>query len=122
MSVKQGSAWCATCRRQTLHEKPKINNTLHLILTVLTLGIWLLVWAGLGLASASKRLRCTVCGSKQGASAVAHVAGESIAEDWRRVREAVRSEEAVDRETAPEKDGEIPPSTWLPSEARPPRQ
>lgn len=65
MGTVQASHYCATCQRQTLHTKPRINNILHLILSVLTLGIWaVLVWIPLGIKNRSTRTRCMVCGTK----------------------------------------------------------
>jgi hypothetical protein len=49
--------------------KPKINHVLHLILTLVTLGLWSLVWLTLGIISSAKGFRCTQCGTKAGQGA-----------------------------------------------------
>jgi hypothetical protein len=46
--------------------KPRINHVLHLILTLVTVGVWGLVWLTLGIISAAKGFRCTQCGTKMG--------------------------------------------------------
>jgi len=61
--VKQSSSYCKTCGKQTLHTKETPNHILHLLLSVFTLGLWLLVWLALVLISSGKRPRCSVCGS-----------------------------------------------------------
>lgn len=66
MSVKQSSAYCHVCGRQSLFQKPRINHVLHLILSLVTLGLWLLVWAILGIINAGKQPRCTTCGATLG--------------------------------------------------------
>lgn len=65
MSVSQSSHYCATCGQQRLFVKQKPNHVLHLILSVLTVGIWaLFVWIPLTMIAASKGARCTTCGQK----------------------------------------------------------
>lgn len=110
--VIQTSHYCATCQRQTLHVKPRINNVLHLVLSVLTVGIWLVVWAALGLGNSAERARCSVCGSKPGLAAVSHEVKSAFA----------GSPVLRTRGSAPSPGGdEVAPSTWLPPGARPPR-
>jgi hypothetical protein len=69
VSVVQSSAFCHTCGKQSLFQKPRVNHVLHLILTVLTLGLWGFVWLTLGILNSSKGSRCVTCGMKQGATA-----------------------------------------------------
>jgi hypothetical protein len=66
VSVKQSSAYCHVCQRQSLFQKPRINHVLHLILSIVTLGLWLIVWLILGIINASKSPRCTTCGATMG--------------------------------------------------------
>lgn len=70
MPVKQTSAYCNVCQRQSLFQKPRINHVLHLILSIVTLGLWLLVWAILGIINTGKSPRCVTCGSTPGAGAI----------------------------------------------------
>jgi hypothetical protein len=60
--VKQLTAWCPVCGRQSLFQKPRINHVLHLILSIVTLGLWLFVWAFLGFVNSSRQPRCSTCG------------------------------------------------------------
>ena len=71
MSIKQSSAYCHVCQRQTLFQKPKLNHVLHLILTILTVGVWGLVWLVLAIAHAAKPDRCVTCGTAKGHGAIA---------------------------------------------------
>lgn len=59
----QSTAYCPVCQRQTLYAKEGLNHVLHLILTLVTLGLWGIVWIILGIASAAKPTRCTQCGT-----------------------------------------------------------
>jgi hypothetical protein len=64
VSVVQTSGYCPVCQRQSLFIKPRINHVLHLILSILTVGIWaLFVWLPLGFINSGKRPRCQTCGS-----------------------------------------------------------
>jgi hypothetical protein len=53
---------CRICARPTLHLAQKPNHILHVILTVLTAGIWLLVWIAVALHTRDTDSTCTVCG------------------------------------------------------------
>jgi hypothetical protein len=66
VSVKQSSAYCNVCQRQSLFQKPRINHVLHLILSIVTFGLWLFVWLILGIINAGKEPRCTTCGAAPG--------------------------------------------------------
>jgi hypothetical protein len=66
MAEVQTSGWCHVCQQQRMMTKPKINHVLHLILTLVTLGLWSLVWITLAIINASKGSRCVQCGTKQG--------------------------------------------------------
>jgi hypothetical protein len=108
MSVVETSTYCATCRRQTLHHKQRVNHVLHLILSILTAGLWaVFVWLPLGAMNTSRRMRCTVCGTKPGLATVKHEIAEAFG-----ARQPAASLPM---------NGEVPPSTWLPPGAREPR-
>lgn len=53
---------CRTCGKPTLHLVRKPNHVLHVLLSMFTLGAWLLVWAML--AFREPRAVCTVCGTR----------------------------------------------------------
>lgn len=61
--MKQTSSYCKTCGKQTLHTKQTPNHILHLLLSLVTLGLWLIVWLIIVVANSGKRPRCSVCGS-----------------------------------------------------------
>ncbi len=53
--------YCRTCGKATLHIEDQTNHLLHLLLSVLTAGAWIIVWI---LAAASfRKPRCTICGT-----------------------------------------------------------
>ena len=60
--MTQTRAYCSDCKAKRLFEKQGTNNILHLILSLVTAGGWLVVWLFCGLANAFKPFRCTVCG------------------------------------------------------------
>lgn len=62
MAMQQTSKWCRTCNRQTLANRPGTNHVLHLLLSIITCGLWLIVWA---LSSVKfGGWRCAFCGRK----------------------------------------------------------
>ena len=62
--TKQSSSYCQSCGKVTLHAKEGISNLLHLVLSIVTVGLWIPVWIFLGMKSAGSRSRCQVCGTK----------------------------------------------------------
>ncbi len=73
--VRQEIKYCETCGHDTVHIKSgqKMNWVLHIILTVITAGLWLIVWffifiyhmimdVGKDMAS---RWTCSKCGTKK---------------------------------------------------------
>lgn len=64
MSEGQRMLFCKTCGRQTMHLVSRPNHILHLILSIITLGAWLLVWAFV--AVFRRAPECTVCGNRRG--------------------------------------------------------
>jgi hypothetical protein len=64
MSIKQSSAYCPVCGRQSLFQKPRINHILHLILSIVTVGIWAIAWVIMGISNSARRPRCVTCGAE----------------------------------------------------------
>lgn len=62
MSMIQTQKYCRTCGQKRLFVKPGTNHILHLLLTVITLGCWIVIWILDGLCHALSRGRCTQCG------------------------------------------------------------
>jgi len=57
-------ACSGACGKMTLHIAPRTSHILHLLLSVITLGVWLLVWYFVALSTVPEgRAQCTVCGA-----------------------------------------------------------
>lgn len=67
MSFKQEFFYCRCCRHNTLHGRNGLNNWVHFFLTLLTAGIWLVIWLPLLVANGvSTSYKCITCGTKKG--------------------------------------------------------
>jgi hypothetical protein len=53
---------CTICEKQTVHIQKRINHILHLLLSVLFLGLWLIVWIFITLFG-NRTPVCTICGN-----------------------------------------------------------
>lgn len=62
MGVVQSRRWCKECGRKTLHEKHGFSNGMGCLLTILTGGLFLVVWLVIGVLEAFKPFRCQQCG------------------------------------------------------------
>jgi hypothetical protein len=56
------TAHCPHCRRETLFIPARIRHSRHLLIIVLTAGLWTIVWAALVLGKCLRPWRCSVCG------------------------------------------------------------
>ena len=63
MAEQYKSGFCKDCNEQRKVARPKINHILHLILSIITAGIWLIVWLGISIRVGG--WRCDECGSKR---------------------------------------------------------
>jgi len=61
MAEEKKSGFCKNCGKQVVVFRKGTNHLLHLILTVLTFGFWLIVWFGVSIKFGG--WRCTQCGS-----------------------------------------------------------
>lgn len=57
--------YCKVCKKKTVHLQPSTSHVLHLILSVLTAGFWLIAWFLIAQNNASQGT-CTCCGSTRG--------------------------------------------------------
>ena len=57
--MKLGTAFCPYCQKQVIAEKEGTNHILHLLLSVLTSGFWVIIWI---LCALSGEWRCSQCG------------------------------------------------------------
>jgi hypothetical protein len=55
-------AYCASCRCERVFVRRRVNHLLHLLATVLSLGLWLVVWLGISFEGALRPWRCKICG------------------------------------------------------------
>jgi DNA-directed RNA polymerase subunit RPC12/RpoP len=63
MSVHEPRGFCKTCGEKVLIRRQGANHILHLLLTVLTLGVWGWVWLFVALGKVGG-WRCTRCGRR----------------------------------------------------------
>lgn len=54
--------YCKYCRRRVLAVRPRTMHLLHLIMTLLTGGFWIIIWFGCAVKFGG--WRCSNCGSK----------------------------------------------------------
>lgn len=65
MATTQMQLGCARCQAVTPHNVETANHALHLLLSVFTLGLWLLVWI-FAVAGSGKTGTCVRCGTSTG--------------------------------------------------------
>ncbi|MCK4340303.1 MAG: hypothetical protein KAY37_01095 [Phycisphaerae bacterium] len=58
------SAYCSTCGTQRAFERPGLNHILHLLLSLVTCGCWILVWVLLAVLPPHEPYQCRTCGAK----------------------------------------------------------
>lgn len=56
---------CKKCGGKTLHLQPSTSHLLHLLLSILTMGVWVIVWLLVGQSNQSQG-ECTKCGNRRG--------------------------------------------------------
>lgn len=61
MSQVFKTAKCKVCKARRKVSRPRTNHILHLLLSVVTCGLWLLIWIGVGIKFGG--WRCEICGS-----------------------------------------------------------
>ena len=65
MSTYQHMFFCRTCNKSTIHLASKPNHILHLLLSIITAGLWIPVWLLLAVTGRLKNIgECTSCGSE----------------------------------------------------------
>jgi len=69
MPQKQEMLKCENCGEMTQHLENTVNHTLHLILSIVTVGFWMIIWFFL-CVGAGKR-QCMKCGQKSQRTTVA---------------------------------------------------
>lgn len=71
---------CSKCQKKTLHIEQKLNHILHLLLAIVTAGVWLIVWVLLAFLH-DKKTQCTICGHNKGIISDMFVNANKIEED-----------------------------------------
>ncbi len=65
MASNQLMHYCRRCKKMTMHVQPSTSHVLHLLLSIFTFGIWLIVWVLAAVANSSQKA-CTACGKTAG--------------------------------------------------------
>ncbi|ATG73659.1 hypothetical protein AN401_07145 [Zobellella denitrificans] len=63
MAEEKKSAYCKSCERRVVVFRKGTNHILHLLLSIITFGLWLIIWFGCAVKFGG--WRCTECGSKR---------------------------------------------------------
>ena len=60
--VRLVRAYCARCKQKQPFEETTVNHKFHLLLTILTGGLWLISWGAHYVGMLRRPLRCKRCG------------------------------------------------------------
>lgn len=66
MPLEQYRAWCPYCESTRLFTRPAPTHLIHLVITLFTCGLWILVWFAVSISCAFGRWTCNVCGCEPG--------------------------------------------------------
>lgn len=62
MGIEYRQRWCETDQRLVRAERATPNHILHLILSIVTAGLWLIVWLLVAIENGNRPWRCPICG------------------------------------------------------------
>lgn len=62
MAVQEATGYCKACNRQVMIRRKGTNHILHFLITLLTGGLWVIVWIFAAIKIGG--WRCTMCGVK----------------------------------------------------------
>lgn len=65
MATRMTMKPCKACHKPTLHVQPGTSHVLHLLLSVVTVGAWVVIWLLMAANNASQ-VQCTQCGRTKG--------------------------------------------------------
>lgn len=65
MATNQVMSYCKTCKKQTTHLQPATSHVLHFLMSLVTMGIWIIAWFLIGQSNASQKT-CNQCGTVRG--------------------------------------------------------
>jgi predicted RNA-binding Zn-ribbon protein involved in translation (DUF1610 family) len=63
MGSQQRQTFCPSCDRLVLGIRQKPSHVLHLLLSVITMGLWLIPWFLISVFSSGSKYKCPNCGS-----------------------------------------------------------
>lgn len=62
MTTETATMWCNPCQANTGHLREKPSHLLHFLLTLVTGGLWVVVWVALTLTWKNRHWLCMGCG------------------------------------------------------------
>ena len=62
--IKQQYQFCSNCNQIMPANSYKVNHILHALLSVLTIGFWIIIWALICLGTLDTNFYCVKCGNK----------------------------------------------------------
>jgi len=65
MATSQVMHYCRGCKAMKMHVQPATSHVLHLLLSLFTFGIWIVIWILAAVSNASQKT-CSVCGKVAG--------------------------------------------------------
>jgi hypothetical protein len=71
MGSKSASGYCSNCQRDVLAVRQTPNHVLHLLLAIVTSGLWIIIWVLVAVRRSAPR--CTNCGKKADTGLVKHL-------------------------------------------------
>ena len=64
MAVRTRQLYCETCAQLRPFDRPAPNHVLHLLLSCITFGLWLIVWFAAAIANSPEEYYCRTCGGQ----------------------------------------------------------
>jgi ribosomal protein S14 len=65
MATIHKARYCRRCGHKTLHLRERFSNTAGCLLTVITAGLFIPIWALLMIGNLGQRWQCAACGRKR---------------------------------------------------------
>jgi len=77
---------CDICKRSTMHIRTdhSPNHILHLLLSIITVGLWVPIWIVIAISAPNENPVCSVCGGEMPEERIAQLKAESFADKWKR--------------------------------------
>jgi hypothetical protein len=64
MGTKQLEAFCVPCDKMMPHNVEEPSNGIHIVMTLLTVGLWLIFWIPIMIGAENAGKTCAKCGAK----------------------------------------------------------